>query len=103
MQTIIREVFGRLGSLDPVLEEQRMRQDEEEANTELRLALSPTTVTNPLPGGDTPMPDQALGTHEPESERKYFTETRILLLISQPGFLQLDLMAFLLSQRSCGC
>lgn len=72
MQSIIREVFGRLRGLDPVLEEQRMRQDEEEADAELKLVLSPTTVTNPLPGGDTPVLDrtQAPGTHEPESERE---------------------------------
>lgn len=72
MQVIIREVFGRLRHLDPVVEEQRMRQDEEEANTELRLALSPTTVTNPLPAADTAASDQAQPSvgHGPESERE---------------------------------
>ncbi|KAG8748165.1 GDP/GTP exchange factor for ARF [Ceratobasidium sp. 414] len=91
MQTIIREVFGRLRNLDPVAEEQRMRQDEEEANVELKLALSPTTVTNPLPGGDTPLPDQALGAHEPESEsRPYGLPTvaevlRVLINLLDPN------------------
>ncbi|KAG9093300.1 GDP/GTP exchange factor for ARF [Ceratobasidium sp. UAMH 11750] len=90
MQTIIREVFGRLRSLDPVAEEQRMRQDEEEANVELRLALSPTTVTNPLPAGDT-LPDQAPGAHEPESEpRPYGLPTvaevlRVLINLLDPN------------------
>ncbi|CAE6422889.1 unnamed protein product [Rhizoctonia solani] len=59
MQAIIREIFSRLRKLDSAVEEQRMRQDEEEANAELRLALSPTTVTNPLPGADVTASDQA--------------------------------------------
>jgi brefeldin A-resistance guanine nucleotide exchange factor 1 len=73
MQTIIQEIFGRLRRLDPVEEEQRMRQDEEEASAELKLALSPTTVTNPLPGGDAVVPDQAQapGLLEPGPERKW--------------------------------
>ncbi|KAG9102674.1 GDP/GTP exchange factor for ARF [Ceratobasidium sp. 370] len=91
MQTIIREVFGRLRSLDPVAEEQRMRQDEEEAGAELKLALSPTMVTNPLPGGDAPLPDQALGAHEPEAEpRPYGLPTvaevlRVLINLLDPN------------------
>ncbi|KAH7342067.1 hypothetical protein B0J17DRAFT_715209 [Rhizoctonia solani] len=70
MQAIIREIFGRLRKLDPVVEEQRMRQDEEEASAELRLALSPTTVTNPLPGADATASDQAQtpAPHEAGSE-----------------------------------
>ncbi|CUA75851.1 putative protein C211,03 [Schizosaccharomyces pombe 972h-] [Rhizoctonia solani] len=70
MQSIIREIFGRLRKLDPVTEEQRMRQDEEEASAELRLALSPTTVTGPLPAADATISDQVQATapHEAESE-----------------------------------
>ncbi|QRV74795.1 Sec7 guanine nucleotide exchange factor [Ceratobasidium sp. AG-Ba] len=70
MQTIIREVFSRLRGLDPIIEEQRMRQEEEEANSELKLALSPTTVTNPLPSGENSGPDQTQGIHEPETESR---------------------------------
>ena len=72
MQTITREVFGRLRGLDPVVEEQRMRQDEDEANAELKLVLSPTTAINPLPDSDTPVHNsaQVSGTHGPESERE---------------------------------
>ncbi|KAF8606445.1 Sec7-domain-containing protein [Ceratobasidium sp. AG-I] len=73
MQTITREVFGRLRRLDPVVEEQRMRQDEDEANAELKLVLSPTTAINPLPDSDAPAPDsmQVPGTRGPESEREH--------------------------------
>lgn len=93
MQTIIREVFGRLRHLDPVVEEQRMRQDEEEANAELRLALSPTTVTNPLPEAGASATDQTRtpGAHEPESEpRPYGLPTvaevlRVLINLLDPN------------------
>ncbi|KAL5635177.1 hypothetical protein ACGC1H_003018 [Rhizoctonia solani] len=93
MQTIIREIFGRLHKLDPVAEEQRMRQDEEEANTELKLALSPTTVTGPLPGADATVSDQAQTTilHEAESEpRPYGLPTvaevlRVLINLLDPN------------------
>ncbi|KAF8754344.1 Sec7-like domain is implicated in guanine nucleotide exchange function [Rhizoctonia solani] len=70
MQTIIREIFGRLHKLDPVTEEQRMRQEEEEANADMRLTLSPTIVTNSLPGADGGVLDQAQtpAPHEAEAE-----------------------------------
>ncbi|CCO30694.1 Pattern formation protein EMB30 AltName: Full=Protein EMBRYO DEFECTIVE 30 [Rhizoctonia solani AG-1 IB] len=93
MQTIIQEIFGRLRRLDPVEEEQRMRQDEEEASAELKLALSPTTVTNPLPGGDAVVPDQAQapGLLEPGPEpRPYGLPTvaevlRVLINLLDPN------------------
>ncbi|CEL55144.1 putative protein C211,03 OS=Schizosaccharomyces pombe (strain 972 / ATCC 24843) GN=SPBC211.03c PE=1 SV=1 [Rhizoctonia solani AG-1 IB] len=93
MQTIIQEIFGRLRRLDPVEEEQRMRQDEEEASAELKLALSPTTVTNPLPGGDAVIPDQAQapGLLEPGPEpRPYGLPTvaevlRVLINLLDPN------------------
>ncbi|GAB1521661.1 GDP/GTP exchange factor for ARF [Rhizoctonia solani] len=70
MQTIIREIFGRLRKLDPVTEEQRMRQEEEEASADMRLTLSPTIVTNSLPGADGGVLDQAQtpAPHEAEAE-----------------------------------
>ena len=91
MQAITREVFGRLRSLDPVAEEQRMRQEEEEASAELKLALSPTTVTNPLPSSDNLAPGQAQdtqGAHEPEAEREYPKPIRrflVHLIICSPS------------------
>ncbi|KAG8755534.1 GDP/GTP exchange factor for ARF [Ceratobasidium sp. 428] len=90
MQAIIRELFGRLRGLDPIAEEQRMRQDEEEASAELKLVLSPTTATNPLPEGGA-MSDQAPGAHEPEAEpRPYGLPTvaevlRVLINLLDPN------------------
>ncbi|KAG8732421.1 GDP/GTP exchange factor for ARF [Ceratobasidium sp. 423] len=93
MQAIIREIFGRLRILDPVSEEQRMRQDEEEASAELKLALSPTAVTNPLPGVDAVISDQAQTPlpHEAEPEpRPYGLPTvaevlRVLINLLDPN------------------
>lgn len=88
MQTITREVFGRLRGLDPVVEEQRMRQEEEEANAELKLVLSPTKVTNPLPGNDNPNSEsgQAPGMRGPESEREFCKRSWMLLVDCISGF-----------------
>ncbi|KAG8698119.1 GDP/GTP exchange factor for ARF [Ceratobasidium sp. 395] len=89
MQAIIRELFGRLRGLDPIAEEQRMRQDEEEASAELKLVLSPTTATNPLPEGA--VSDLAPGAHEPEAEpRPYGLPTvaevlRVLINLLDPN------------------
>ncbi|KAJ1307233.1 hypothetical protein OPQ81_001347 [Rhizoctonia solani] len=92
MQTIIREIFGRLRKLDPVAEELRMRQ-EEEANAELKLALSPTTVTNQLPGIEATASDQLQTPALPEAEsesRSYGLPTiaevlRVLINLLDPN------------------
>ncbi|CAE6485000.1 unnamed protein product [Rhizoctonia solani] len=92
MQAIVREIFGRLHTLDPVAEEQRMQQDEEEA-TESKLILSPTLVTNPLPGVDAVVSDQARtpAPHETDSEpRPYGLPTiaevlRVLINLLDPN------------------
>ncbi|CAE7052219.1 unnamed protein product [Rhizoctonia solani] len=93
MQTIIREIFGRLRKLDPVVEEQRMRQDEEEANAELKMALSPTAMAGSLPGIDATTSDQTQTAipHEVESDpRPYGLPTiaevlRVLIGLLDPN------------------
>ncbi|CAE6427640.1 unnamed protein product [Rhizoctonia solani] len=92
MQTIIREIFGRLRKLDPAAEEQRMRQDEEEASAELKLALSPAAVTNSLPGADTIVSDQdqAPASHKESEPQPYGLPTvaevlRVLINLLDPN------------------